>query len=863
MKLLSSKFRFLLVLNGLFFVSFSAIAQSKQEFGWAKSSEGFSFNLNGKTVFQSANEVRPFPENFSLLEKTDYLFYAGEYYILNKDVRRYETLLKLTSGAEPELVLGGIFLRILKELNFSSKESSRPLLTQFIKNEKSPYLKELAEGFDQSVFEKKSSENVKCSRKNAYYSLCKTLRLKKYLSDFKAESKSHEREYLNLNRTLAPFLEDPELKYIPFLSNFIFNIADQLAELGLSREAVHFQKILIISENLSGRIVGYSYEKLAYFYLIGGDLVSAEKVLDYILKYHPDPKTAYKNQLYLKLGTIAYLNQEYKKSLEYYLNLDFLEWPSSILNPFLGEPISINSARDLISMAIWRSKSSFKAVDALKSVSTPKNLTEDDLFTRLRIIQILMNDEPDVAGKMATEITFLAQSKGWKRVEYASTLLNGFIHYKKNDLRKAIIEFTKAYGILKNADPVYTEEWIRLTGLFYSHKESRSLKTVKGALDQAVAITIQRSPDDMLLQLKNYLPAVYGIREFTDAAVNYYILHGHTLELLAFLSRLEQKEVMGNNAYPNTLVSIMDTSRRISSFRGFYPGPKEHLSSSRSEIRKTEVARLMEELDPFRNQEIKKSHIPVLSVFVRDKRTYVFWKPGDFQDLELKEIPSESASSFTVQSVLKSLIESSSKRDSVQIYLNVSGMESFDYLRKEFPETDFRLFTKFSRKDDSAKPERVYVGDCGNSGNANKPNFEKTGAAYLEGNKLLTGNRSLMVWNLKVEDNSPGNLNEYSWSCGEDTIRFSRLHRRYDFRNTPERLIFTRDSLSGNGWKGRSEDFLDWVSFWINSGVQRMYYIKSLDLNSESDINLLEKLSQETNDPEPSFRGIRIRKHIE
>lgn len=843
--------------------SHSVAAQNKQEFGWAKSSDGFSFNLNGRTVFQSNSEVNSFPDSLSLLEKSDFLFFAGEYYVLNKDVRRYESLLKLTNGAEPELVLGGIFLRILKELNFNSKESSRASLTQFVRNEKNSYLKELAEGFDLAVFEKKSPENLKCSRKNVYYSLCKTLRLKKYLSDFSPETKSHEREYLNLNRTLAPFLEDPELKYIPFLSNFIFSIADQLAELGLSKEAVHFQKILIISENLSGRIIGYSYEKLAYFYLIGGDLVSAEKVLDYILKYHPDLRTPYKNHLYLKLGTIAYLNQEYKKSLDYYLNLDFLEWSSTILNPFLGEPISINSARDLISMAIWRSKSSFKAVDALKSVSTPKNLTEDDLFTRLRIIQILMNDEPEVAGKMATEITFLAQSKGWKRVEYASTLLNGFIHYKKNDLRKAIIEFTKAYGILKTADPVYTEEWIRLTGLFYSHKESRNLKTVKGALDQAVAITIHRRPDDMLLQLKNYLPAVYGVREFTDAAINYYILHGHNTELLGFLSRLEQKDVMGNTAYPNTLVSMIDTSRRISSFRGFYPGPKEHLTSSRSEIRKTEVIRLLEELDPFRNQEIKKSHIPVLSVFVRNKRTYIFWKAGDSQELELKEIPSESASSFTVQVVLKSLIESLYKRDSVQIYLNVSGMESFDYLKKEFPDIDFRLFAKFSRKEDTVKADRVYVSDCKNVENLTKSNFEKVGSAYFEGNKLLAGNHSMMVWNLKVEDNSPESLNEYSWSCGEDQIRFSRLHRRYDFRNTPSRLIFTRDSLSGNGWKGRSEDFLDWVSFWINSGVHRMYYTKSLDLNSESDINLLERLSQETNEPESSFRGIRIRKHIE
>lgn len=382
-------------------------------------------------------------------------------------------------------------------------------------------------------------------------------------------------------------------------------------------------------------------------------------------------------------------------------------------------------------------------------------------------------------------------------------------------------------------------------------------------MDQAVAITIHRMPDDMLLQLKNYLPVVYGVREFTDAAINYYVLHGHTTELLGLLSRLEQKETMGNTAYPNTLVSIIDTSRRISSFRGFYPGPKERLSSSRSEIRKTEVSRLLEEFDPFRNQEIKKARIPVLSVFVRDKRTYIFWKSGNSQELELKEIPSESASSFTVQVVLKSLIESLNKKTSIQIYLNVSGMESFDYLKKEFPDVDFRLFTRFNKKDDNVKSERIYVCDCKNPDQLSSPNFQKVNFTYFEGNKLLVGNRSTAVWNLKVEDNSPGSLNEYSWSCGEEQIRFSRLHRRYDFRNAPQRLIFTRDSLSGNGWKGRSEDFLDWVSFWINSGVHRMYYVPSLNLNSESDINLLEKLSQETNESGTSFHGIRIRKHME
>ena len=106
--------------------------------------------------------------------------------------------------------------------------------------------------------------------------------------------------------------------------------------------------------------------------MLTDDLVAAEDTLAYVSKKIPS-LTTNKNHLYLKLGAIAYLRKDYKQSLSHYLELNLKDWNKSMRNPFYDDSISINGARNLISLSLWKSKS---AVHAQGCKRRFKNLQE-------------------------------------------------------------------------------------------------------------------------------------------------------------------------------------------------------------------------------------------------------------------------------------------------------------------------------------------------------------------------------------------------------------------------------------------------------------------------------------------------------
>ncbi|PJZ77791.1 tetratricopeptide repeat protein [Leptospira neocaledonica] len=849
----------------------SLSAQTRNDYGWTGSPGNFYLLMDGKNVLTKETDFNSFPEGLNPVQKSEFALLAGEYLLLNKDSGKFSNLIN-TIRKEKDLGFAEVLLLYFQDIYFSKKTNGENFLKVWNPPAGDTYQKELVESTRNVLLYKKPADKIKCSPKKQYYSLCRTLRLGSYMADFKLSDPNHDREYTNLQRILSPFPgvtdpEEKELKHIPFLSNFLPNIADYLSELGFARDAIQFSKIGIVSENLGGRMLSHSYEKLAYYYLVDGDPNSAEKVLKYIIERQGEMAPTYKNSLYLKLGTLAYLQGEPTRALEYYLNLDFLHWSTKILHPFLGEPIPINSARDLVSVAVWKSKNSHKAVDALQSVSTPKNLTEDDLFTKLRIIQILSEDEPEVASKLAMDLSFLAQSKGWRRVEYSATLLHGFLQLKTNNLRKAIIEFTKAGGILKE-DPSYKEEWIRLNGLFLSHKESSNLRGVKSFLDQALKISASGITDDKTFEIKNYLPPSFGSKSLENSAIDFYTRHGYTNDLLSFMIHYEENSELQEDDSPPD-IAILKTHIRISRYKGFYPPGREPWKSAWSEMRTKEFSRIREESDPLRNANFKKLTHPLIAVFVKDKRVFLFHKDGDSSELEARELNTDNPSSYTAQSALRNTMESFSKKDKIQIYLNSPGVEAAEYLRKEFPDSEIKLFLRFDKREESDSAKKVFGPACENLFPKNLPEgeghlgWQSFPLQYYDGSKLLQGKSALLVWNMKVTSKSPNGLRDYEWSCGSDSISFRKAKRRLDFRNLPDRIAFTKDSLNGSGWGDKSEDFLDWARFWLSAGTSRLYFVKYWNPESESDINLLERLANENGDPNLNSRVLKMVRNAE
>ncbi|PJZ68348.1 hypothetical protein CH373_17465 [Leptospira perolatii] len=842
-------------------------AQAKSEFGWVGTPGNFQLNIGGRTVLDKEADFRNLPDGLDLLQKSQYVLLAGEYLLLNRDSNRFTDLLN-TVNKDSELGFAEALLSYFRDLYFSKKEGGEKVLRNWTSQD--PYMKELSDSVKIVLLNRKSSKKLNCSNKKPYYSLCRLLRVGGYLSDFDSKESDYGTEYTNLHRVLAPFSEETELKHVPFLEQYFPNISDHLSELGLPREAVHFEKISIVAQNLGGRMVAHSYEKLAYYYAVDGDLASAEKVLKYIIDRQGELAVTYKNSLYLKLGTLAYLQNENQKALEYFLNLDFLDWSSRILHPFLGEPISINSARDLVSVAVWKSKNSFKAVDALKSVSTPKNLTEDDLFTRLRIIQILSDDEPEVASRLAMDLSFLAQSKGWRRVEYSATLLHGFLQLKTNNLRKAIIEFTKAYGILKESDPVYKEEWIRLNGLFLAHRESHNIKGVKATLDQALRLQAAESVDDKVFEIKNYLPAAFGFKNLENTGIDFYNRHGYLHDLLSHLVNSELNND-GTDLDSPPEQGLHKVHARILMYKGLYPPGREPWKSHWSSIRAKEVIRVREESDPLKAADLRKPTYPILALFQKESRLFLFSKDSDSNsDMEVRELATDSTNSYTALAGIRAALETFRKKDKVQIYLNLPGLNAAEAIRKEYGnDIEVQLFQRFSKHHIGGTLKTIIGPACGDNfpnnrtESASQTVWKSFSAPFFDGIKLLPGKSALLIWNLNASVKSNEGIADYEWTCGGSTVSFKKLRKRFDIRNVPDRIVFTREALkSGNSYY-HAKDFLYWARFWLSSGTSRVYHIDTWSPSDESDIMFLEKLSVEEGETPFGPKVLKILRNLE
>jgi len=366
------------------------------------------------------------------------------------------------------------------------------------------------------------------------YGYCRLMKLSIHLEHLVENSDYPHRDFLNLDRLVAPFFEESELFHISYLSQFSTDLPTKLAYLGFVYEAVHFQKTLVNLQKVSGSFDPVDHERLSYYQMLNDDLLGAEESLVYVSKRTPSISSN-KNHLFLKLGAIAYLRKDYKQSLTYYLELNLKDWNKSLKNPFYDDYISINGARNLISLSLWKSKSAVNAVKALKSLNPEGRVTEDSLFIRLRIAQIMMFDKPEVAEKISEDILYIAQSKGWKRVEYAATLMNGYCSILSKKYRKSTVQFTKSYGIIGGSDPVFSSEWMRSSGILFARVQGGERGNHSASYRSLLHSMRNEEPLDDILGVKNFLDSRFDTEAFFRNAVQFFIHTKNYQSLAEFL----------------------------------------------------------------------------------------------------------------------------------------------------------------------------------------------------------------------------------------------------------------------------------------------------------------------------------------
>ncbi len=106
------------------------------------------------------------------------------------------------------------------------------------------------------------------------------------------------------------------------------------------------------------------------------------------------------------------------------------------------------------------------ALKELEVISETAKLPTVRHMARLRMAQILLSENPELAHKIAEDVAYQAQEKDLTAVEYVATVLNAWAHYYRKDYFAAVVDFTKAGGIPVQGTGYNAVEYSRILGMF-------------------------------------------------------------------------------------------------------------------------------------------------------------------------------------------------------------------------------------------------------------------------------------------------------------------------------------------------------------------------------------------------------------
>lgn len=828
---------FFFCISLLYFQTLSAVPSS----GWEIGINHSILYINDTNVFDTRDNVRYLPQRLSFEEMHHYALYVSEYYITRGDKDGLTNLVSLLKSDRSNYEFLANLILTFWKIEKGEIADATVKLDDLIYREENPLSVNIAK-FIKSNFKKtpltsenkEAIKNLNCTRNKAFYGYCRLMKLSVYLDQVAETSDYPHRDFLNLDRLIAPFFEEAELSHVSFLNRFSVDLPTKLAYLGFAYEAVKFQKMIVNLQKLSGTFDPIDHERLSYYQMLADDLASAEETLAYVSRKTP-AITTNKNHLFLRLGAIAYLRKDYKQSLSYYLELNLKDWNKSMRNPFYDDPISINGARNLISLSLWKSKSAVNAVRALKQLNAESKITEDSLFIRLRIAHIMMNEKPEMAEKISEDILYIAQSKGWKRVEYVATLMNGYCSIISKKYRKATVQFTKSYGIMGGSDPVFTSEWMRSSGMLFARVQGGERGNHGATYRSLLQSMRNEEPLDDVLAVKNFLDSRFDTEAFFKNGVQFFINTRNHQSLLEFLYYYQKMRVKSPVIANKSILQIPDVVKRMKQYRAFRPlNDYPYTKSAYSKLRDLESAKIISETETFDPNSFKDLQDPFIAAFSFNEKIYVIsYNPESRDKWNYNTHNSIDYRTNAYYNKIFSSIPFIEKASNVQIFLNPIGIDLYQALKKNNPLLNVRLFYGFSKsnyKKTESDLQPVAV-NCENGNDSDSGGIQYLSTEYFEGMKTFTSEERLHIWNTKdLGNRDTSSIENFEWRCqNNSTISFARMQRRADLRMTPNAILFSNTLFPKSSLDSVSLDYYFWADFWMRKGVNVLYYVDRLD----------------------------------
>jgi hypothetical protein len=813
---------------------------------WEISKDHSILYINNKKVFDSREpSPRTLSEELTPTETIEYLIYLSEYYLNKNDKENLANLLYLIRTSAKNLQFAEVFINSMWLLDKGDTRSLEQKLDTYIKSQKDEEEKPFLQALKVALTQKNLSGSIagevpgfkkfSCQGGSGYYSLCQALKLRTELEQLEQKKAlNRHKEYQNLDKALAPFFEDERLSYISFLDRLIPSLPQRLAYLGFAYEAVFFQSMYILSEKNASFFNIVSFERLSFYQLMSNDPTRAETTLKSIIPIL-EGKNYLKNSTYLKLGAIAYIQKNYDASLQYFLSLNLKYWNKSMRHPFLDRFLSINAAKELISISIWKSRTASKAAEALSKIK-PSQLTESDLFTKLRMAQIMMHDRPMISQNISNEVIYQAQSKGWKRVEYAATIMNGYCHIITKNYRKAVIQFTKSYGILGKTDPGYSSEWLRKMGLYIAR--TRRIDSIH---DEKIARELlsylkQENRNEEMLMFQNYTDERFGVENFQKRVISLFLKNKKYREALELVLQNYYDKLLPLPTSLSGSLQVPFVDKQLELYSGLRPiQDKKFIEGSYAKIRENERKRLESKYSKFDMSALLESEKPVILVLPFYDSIYAFlYSPQSstkwnvIQTAKKNPLPKDFFPNY-VNSHLDVM-----QKQPLQIFMNSFGLELYHYIYSSVSGSLPSVFFSIRKNVSENPPDIVAVSaECNNSTDSiGYEDIQRGSPEFFEGKKKFKSKERIHIWDFK-ESNFTENpeipLQSHVWKCSKDSeISFHKIQRRMYNKNVPYSILVTKDVLYSKEKELLPLHLLDWSDFWMKKGVNYIFYIDSL-----------------------------------
>ncbi|MCW7494389.1 hypothetical protein ND861_17215 [Leptospira sp. 2 VSF19] len=819
------------------------MSQTQRNHGWVVSGNSSKLLIQGKEILNARDDFRfKAPEGMNQIQEIDYYLMLGEYYLRKKDKVGIANILYDLRTKKGEYAFADSLLTSLWKQSQSEEVQAIKILDTYIQKEPNTYFRNLAKNMRTNLFqtgedEKKSMVRMDCQKNKPYYSLCRVFRLQYYIDLPSGKEKEMHKHFVNIMRVSSPFFEDPNLEWIPLLDRIDEDLPAKLSFLGFAREGIHLQKMMMDLEKITdGFISENSNERMAFFQILSGDYAGAEESLLNFLKLAKGKKTSILNRVYVKLGALAYLQKDYKKSLDYYLKLDLTNWSADIHHPYLNEPMSISGVKDLISVSLYKVNGADAALKALQKIKDPEKLTEADIWPKLRISQMLMDQNPELSSRMTDEIIYMAQEKKWRRLEYAATVLQGYNQIYRKEFRKSTIELTKSRGILDEENAFYAAEFLRNFGFVFAHTASGKKGPVNGNIRDGVSDYLQNNLYEDLYYIRNYRPLAFSTDLFFEYALSHLRDDNDVWGLLDSVYKYNAvKWTRSLKGSPHSLFQIQFVDKQFQYLSGFSTTREsKFFDSTYADSRETEsqIQRKSEE-ESVRNLESAKHPTVILLPYKEEFYLFTF-NPRESRRNQLtwKVIRSQRPDTSEAIDSVRELVSSNKDTETVQIYLNESGASLMRSLKKEMKETGFTFFFSLQPGSDPQKPLNTFSWKCPqNMRSLGGKGMNLVDTAYFEGSRILKEKERLHLWDFSANASPLNSVTNLSWSCKSDLgsfeeIPFLKLFRRIDYRTVPRMVVYT-ERVVGKSFADYSWHY-QWLHFWFRSGTKKIGYLPTL-----------------------------------